>query len=182
MIDITANTIITPSAKDLAEEYGITFNQEAVNQCCSSEAVTKDRLFAILKQILTETNINQPLFNAEKHSNGLKVVHGQSVKMENFDTGNPSAKVNFQELISKDESQISAGFLEIDHSSFKWELTYEEIDYVIEGTLTIEIDGQTYTAQAGDVVFVPKNSKVVWGSPNKVRLFYATYPANWSDE
>ena len=55
------------------------------------------------------------------------------------------------------------------------------IDYVIEGTLTITIDGKTYTAHAGDVLFVPANSKVVWGSPDRARVFYATYPANWAD-
>ena len=41
----------------------------------------------------------------------------------------------------------------IDHSEFAWELTYEEIDYVIEGTLTVTIDGKKYTANAGDVLF-----------------------------
>lgn len=101
--------------------------------------------------------------------------------MAPFDTGDPNAKVYYQELISKEEAQISAGFLEIDHSSFDWELTYEEIDYVISGTLEITIEGQTFTANPGDVVFVPKDSKVTWCSPNKVKLFYATYPANWPD-
>ena len=69
----------------------------------------------------------------------------------------------------------------IENSSFDWELTYEEIDYVIEGTLTVTIDGTTYTAHAGDVLFVPSGSKVTWGSPDKARVFYATYPANWAD-
>ncbi|MFQ6972843.1 MAG: ethanolamine utilization protein EutQ, partial [Enterocloster aldenensis] len=43
------------------------------------------------------------------------------------------------------------------------------------------IDGKTYTAHAGDVLFVPSGSKVIWGSPDKARIFYATYPANWAD-
>ena len=59
--------------------------------------------------------------------------------MDVFDTGNPDATAYFQELVSKDESHISAGFLIIENSKFDWELTYEEIDYVIEGTLTITI-------------------------------------------
>ena len=62
---------------------------------------------------------------------------------------------------------MSAGFLVIENSKFDWELTYEEIDYVIEGTLTVEINGKTYTAYPGDVLFVPAGSKVVWGSPDK---------------
>ena len=43
------------------------------------------------------------------------------------------------------------------------------------------IDGKKYTANAGDVLFVPSGSKVIWGSPDKARVFYATYPANWAD-
>jgi len=127
-----------------------------------------------------ENNPNQP-YLAERDSGGLKLVRGSSVKMEVFDTGNPNNKVFFQELISKDDCSMSAGFLTIEKSSFEWELCYEEIDYVIEGTLTVEINGKTFTACAGDVLCVPSGSKVIWGSPDKARVFYTTYPANWAD-
>jgi ethanolamine utilization protein EutQ len=89
--------------------------------------------------------------------------------------------VFYQELVSKDDSKMSAGFLTIEKSSFEWELCYEELDFVIEGTLTVTLNGKTFTAHAGDVLFVPSGSKVVWGSPDKTRIFYATYPANWAD-
>ena len=62
--------------------------------------------------------------------------------MKPFETGNPEAQVFYQELISKEEAKISAGFLEIDQSRFDWELSYEEIDYVISGNLEITIEGQ----------------------------------------
>ena len=68
--------------------------------------------------------------------------------MDVFDTGDPNATAYFQELVSKEESHISAGFLVIDHSEFAWELTYEEIDYVIEGTLTVTIDGKKYIVKS----------------------------------
>ncbi|AGM98043.1 cupin domain-containing protein [Streptococcus iniae] len=115
------------------------------------------------------------------HSNGLKIVKGGTVRMDVFDTGNPEDKIGFQELVSKDESKMSAGFLTIDHSSFAWKLPYEEIDYVISGTVSIDIDGQTYVGRAGDVIFVPEGSDVVWGSPDNAKLFYTTFPANWAD-
>ena len=76
---------------------------------------------------------------------------------------------------------MSAGFLTIDHSTFAWDLPYEEIDYVISGTLSVQIDGQTYVAREGDVLFVPSGSSVVWGSPDKARDFYTTFPSNWPD-
>lgn len=194
---IEENTILTPSAKDIAQNNGIevTMNKIKEKKVASTSNLPKnldsEKLLEMFKliinegllqemvQILANTNISK--FNATCDESGLKVVRGNTVKMDVFDTGNPNNKVYFQEVVSKDESKMSAGFLTIEDSKFEWELTYEEIDYVIEGTVTVEINGKTYTANEGDILFVPKNSKVVWGSPNKARLFYATYPANWVD-
>lgn len=187
---VDENTIITPSAKDMADTYGIRFTSQPCQPCCTEtqadclsglEKMDTAQLFQLLKSILEKGNVPAKPYQEERHSNGLKVVRGKTVKMDVFETGNPDATAYFQELVSKEESHISAGFLIIEHSNFEWELTYEEIDYVIEGTLTVTIDGITYTAHAGDVLFVPSGSKVVWGSPDKARVFYATYPANWAD-
>jgi ethanolamine utilization protein EutQ len=135
----------------------------------------------LLQEMLNCLNKPNAPYSFESDKGGLKVVRGNTVKMDVFDTGNPNAKAYYQELVSKEESKMSAGFLTIENSRFDWELTYEEIDYVIEGTLTVEINGKTYTAYPGDVLFVPSGSKVVWGSPDKARVFYTTYPANWAD-
>lgn len=184
---IDDNTIVTPSAKDAADTFGIRISLkeetcEEVHQLCSQD-LDSNQIYQVLK-VLMEQGLLEGLlkpYDCESHKNGLKVVRGNTVKMDVFDTGNPNATAYFQELVNKDESHMSAGFLVIDHSEFEWELTYEEIDYVIEGTLTVTIDGKTYSAHAGDVLFVPSGSKVIWGSPDKARVFYATYPANWAD-
>ena len=186
---VESGSIITPSAKDAADSFGIKFCDKVEEQQIQAPAalagmdIDSDKIYMVLKTLMEKGLLNDILkpYESESHGNGLKVVRGSSVKMDVFDTGDPSVKAYYQELVSKEESHISAGFLVIDHSSFEWELTYEEIDYVIEGTLTVTIDGKTYTAKAGDVLFVPSGSKVVWGSPDKARVFYATYPANWAD-
>lgn len=186
---VESGSIITPSAKDAADSFGIKFCDKVEEQQTQAPAalagmdIDSDKIYMVLKTLMEKGLLNDILkpYESESHGNGLKVVRGSSVKMDVFDTGDPSVKAYYQELVSKEESHISAGFLVIDHSNFEWELTYEEIDYVIEGTLTVTIDGKTYTAKAGDVLFVPSGSKVVWGSPDKARVFYATYPANWAD-
>lgn len=156
-----------------------------LRQLLAQQNVSVDDIHKVFKSWLEDdlqTNgAQQPPFKACAHSNGLKVVDGKSVRMDDFDTGNKDAVVHFQEVVGKDESKMSAGFLTIDHSSFDWKLTYEEIDYVIEGTLCVTIDGKQYCANPGDVVFVPANSQVVWGSPNHAKIFYTTYPSNWAD-
>jgi len=181
-------SIITPSAKDAADTFGIKFCDKEEEQPQALTGLTgmdidSEKIYMVLKALMEKGMLNDIFkpYESESHGNGLKVVRGSSVKMDVFDTGDPSVKAYYQELINKEESHMSAGFLVIDHSEFEWELTYEEIDYVIEGTLTVTIDGKTYTAKAGDVLFVPSGSKVIWGSPDKARVFYATYPANWAD-
>lgn len=196
---VDGSEIITPSAQDLAKNNGIVFTIKALEpkvqpvdakKPLNIEGMDSEMMLNIFKAMMDKGLLEQMLeclkgkslpYEADKDSSGLKVVRGSSVKMDVFDTGNPDNKVYFQELVSKEESKMSAGFLIIENSKFDWELTYEELDYVIEGTLTVEINGKTYTAHAGDVLFVPSGSKVVWGSPDKARVFYATYPANWAD-
>ncbi|MBY0754473.1 cupin domain-containing protein [Clostridium sardiniense] len=195
---IDKDVILTPSAKDIAKNNNISITTEKISEkeicstnCKGVEGLDSNKLLEMFKELVNEGLLQEMLkvlasgeaskFVSSCDESGLKVVRGSSVKMDVFDTGNPNNKVYFQELISKDESKMSAGFLIIEDSKFEWELTYEEIDYVIEGTVTVEINGKTYEANAGDVLFVPKGSKVVWGSPNKAKLFYTTYPANWAD-
>lgn len=196
-----SDTLITPAAKDAARTCGVEFSCDV--PCCeekcheekTSEKVTtgggdidSNMIATVLKTLLSNGLLNgmfdtasDQAYYAERDTGGLKLVRGSSVKMDVFDTGNPNNKVFYQELISKDDASMSAGFLTIEKSSFEWELCYEEIDYVIEGTLVVEINGKTFTAYAGDVLFVPSGSKVVWSSPDKTRVFYTTYPANWAD-
>lgn len=194
---IDQNTIITPSAKDAAASCGMEFSFD--KPCCEEVnpkpiktdkgEIDSNMIYEVLKALadkgllkgMFDNNIPQQPYLAERDAGGLKLVRGNSVQFDYFDTGNPNNKVYYQELISKDDSSMSAGFLTIEKSSFEWELCYEEIDYVIEGTLTITINGKTFTANAGDVLYVPSGSKVVWGSPDKAKIFYTTYPANWAD-
>lgn len=192
---IDSCTIITPAARDLAQSYNIEFKKK---ECCEVSPKGQSAMECLTELISGEKNLSPDLielfksilkgdvqetapFEACSHPNGLKVVNGKSVRMDEFDTGNKAAKVQFQEVVGKDESKMSAGFLIIDNSWFNWNLTYEEIDYVIEGTLCVTIDGKKFTAKAGDVLYVPANSSVVWSSPDKAKIFYSTYPSNWPD-
>ncbi|MEH6906791.1 cupin domain-containing protein [Neobacillus drentensis] len=193
---INFKTIITPAAKDAAKVFGIEFSTEQKSseselsklENSSNGKIDSQMIYTVLKALSDKgllkgllENLPTAPYMAERDGGGLKLIRGNSVKFDVFDTGNPANKVFYQELISKDESSMSAGFLTIEKSSFEWELTYEEIDYVIEGTVTVSINGKTYTAYPGDVLYVPSGSKVVWGSPDKAKIFYTTYPANWAD-
>lgn len=201
---VDCGTIITPSAKDLAKELGVEFSVGSVSaageiQSCknsglpktenSASAIDRDVIYQVVKAVLSNglmpslsaSAIEKPFLTEGDPQSGLKIVRGRSVQFEAFDTGKPGTHVAYREVVSKDDSQMSAGFLTIEKSSFDWELCYEEIDIILEGSLSITINGKTYEACQGDVLFVPKGSKVTWSSNGYVKLFYVTYPANWSE-
>ena len=194
---VNAKTILTPSARDAALVAGVEIveGQAPVAPATAASAVaaavapagdpeiTSDMIYAVLKSMLGKGMLKDLLdgmqdvpYVSESHENGLKLVRGNTVKMEKLDTGNPNDKVCYREMVGKGEAKLSAGFLEIENSRFDWELSYEEIDYVLEGSLTVEVDGKSFTANAGDMFFLPEGSKVVMGA-EKARIFYATYPA-----
>ena len=149
--------------------------------------LNRDVIYQVVKALLSSKLLNNvsgsvpesPFLTDGEPGNGLKIVRGRTVNFETFNTGNPGDHVAYREVVSKNDSRMSAGFLTIEKSSFAWELGYEEIDMVLEGSLTITINNQTYEACQGDVLFVPKGSKVTWSSSGYVKLFYVTYPANW---
>lgn len=192
---IDADTIITPSARDEAARSGIEFVSEETKTECVSDLAnsfseispeTLNCLVGLLvergyisKDLLQETKPKKP-YTYEKDPAGLKVVRGRSVRMEEFFPGNP--KVKYQEVIDKEDSAISSGILVIDHDEYEWTQNYDENDYVLEGTMTVTINGRSYTAQQGDCVFIPKGATVIMGSKCcYCKVFYNTYPSNWAD-
>lgn len=198
---IECNSIITPAAKDAARAAGIEFSTEFCPCCsqCSSQptaaAVTaaaaaacesgidSDMIYNVLKTMM-EKGLLQGMFDsatdqpytAERDACGLKVVRGSSVKYEALDTGNPADKVFYQEIINADDgSSMNAGFITIEDCKFEWECACQELYHIVEGTLTVGVNGKVYTARPGDSVFFPKGAKVEFGSPDRMKAFYATY-------
>ena len=86
------------------------------------------------------------------------------------------------DLFTLQESpRLGAGLMEMKETTFPWTLTYDEIDYIIEGRLEILIDGRKVVGEAGDVILIPKNSKIEFSAPNYAKFLYFVYPANWSE-
>lgn len=102
---------------------------------------------------------------------------------ERLDTGNPGHQVYTHDLFSLQESKrLGCGIMEMDHTTFDWTLNYDEIDYVIEGSLTINIEGKSVTAGPGEVILIPKGSKIQFSVLQSARFLYITYPADWAEQ
>ena len=113
---------------------------------------------------------------------GVGVAKLSNMVLDKFDTGNPNDQVYLKDIFTLEESpRIGAGLMEMTESTFDWTLTYDEVDYIIEGTLEIEIDGRRVVGNAGDVILIPKNTKIKFSAPKHAKFLYVVYPANWSE-
>ena len=174
----------TKSPEALACEAKSSFEGKVCEMAKACEGgIDKDMIYKVFKAMMDKGLLNglfdsspEKPYISESDPSGLKVVRGNSVKMEVLDTGNPSDKVFYQEIINtNDGCSMNAGVITIEGCSFDWETACEEIYYVVEGTLTVTVNGKIYTAHSGDSVFFPKGAKLAFGSPDKMKAFYATY-------
>ena len=70
----------------------------------------------------------------------------------------------------------------MEDTTFDWTLNYDEIDYVIDGELSIIINGEKITAGPGEILLIPKGSSIQFSVKGKARFVYVTYPADWQSQ
>ncbi len=137
--------------------------------------IEKTELEKLVRQILSEK------------LNGCKVksvnIPQIPVREEDrLDTGNPAHKVYTRDVFTLDESpRLGCGIMEMTDTTFDWTLNYDEIDYVIDGTLSVICNGETMTARKGEIILIPKDSKIKFSVDGFARFLYVTYPANWAE-
>jgi len=120
-----------------------------------------------------------------RDASGVTRVDAPAVVTEEFPfpIESPPGSVRLVDVLSLEDSpRLGVGIMEMDQTSFEWTLAYDEVDYVIEGTLELIMDGRAVTARPGQILFVPKNTKLRFSTPDKVRFMYVVYPANWSEQ
>lgn len=152
--------------------------------------INKSTLEALIRDILTEKlagcNTSGTVDYMRQVADGVIAVKVPTVKVDEsnrMDTGVPSDVVYTKDLFTLQESpRLGCGVMEMKATTFDWTLNYDEIDYVIEGTLSIIINGKTVTANAGELILIPKGSSIKFSVPNYARFIYVTYPADWANQ
>ena len=115
----------------------------------------------------------------QRDAGGAMLIHTASVKTEPFEG---RSDVRLRDLTTLEEApRMGAGLMELlDGADFEWTLTYDEYDYVMEGTLEIVLDsGTVLVGQPGDVLYIPKDTHIHFRTPQKARYVYFVYPASW---
>ncbi len=152
--------LITPEAADLANELGLRLVREPPASDAQPGAPP----------------LNSPL-------PPLRVVSRGQVALDSFgqELATPGANVRLKDVItSKDGAPMAAGYMAMERGEFPWTLTYSEIDVVLEGELVITRGSEVVHGVPGDCIFIPKGSKISFGTPTYARFVSVTYPADWS--
>ncbi|WP_419742849.1 cupin domain-containing protein [Paraclostridium dentum] len=149
----------------------------------------KSMLEQLVRQIIQEKingSDNSVDFLRDKDESGVISIKLPTVKVDEsnrLDTGNPSDVVYTKDLFTLEESpRLGCGIMEMKETTFDWTLNYDEVDYVIEGTLDIIINGKTVSASAGELILIPKGSSIQFSVKDYARFIYVTYPADWASQ
>lgn len=149
------------------------------------QGIDEKLIAEVVKKLVMEYMNGKDKSGFEKvvDKSGIMMVKTSTVEPEPFNTGKPGDKVYLKDIFTLEESpHIACGVMEMKESAFDWTLNYDEIDYVIDGTLEIIIDGRTVTGNKGDIIMIPMGSTIKFSCPDFVRFFYVTYPANWAEQ
>jgi ethanolamine utilization protein EutQ (cupin superfamily) len=110
-----------------------------------------------------------------KHTDpsGLCVVRGKSLGLDS------TKGCTVQEIFSPQEcASMKAGVLCLDEKPFVRETACEFIGYVIDGAVECAMSSWAYTAQSGDVMYLPASARITLSSATKAKVFFVTCPAN----
>lgn len=136
----------------------------------------KEALKNLLREILEEEQGGCPV-------KLCKLPSVSVTEKDRLDTGDSAHRVYTHDIFSLTESpRLGCGVMEMTNTTFPWTLQYDEIDYVISGSLTVYHGQNAVTAQAGEVILIPKGSSILFSVPDKARFLYVTYPADWQNQ
>lgn len=171
-IDLAPDDIVTPEAEDVADALHIALVR-----------VSTDPLAAQVREVVREMqNRTQDTRASDVRGTRVQVVQASRVELGPFpfDVKRPDMNIRTADVITdRDGSPMGVGFLRFESGSFPWTLNYDEVDYVIEGELEIRVGDTSYVGRAGDVIFIPRGTSILFCTPTFVHFMYVTYPANW---
>lgn len=151
--------------------------------------IDKSILEDVIRQVMVEKlgiisgNCDRNKEKAESGIMSIKVPNFRVTEANRMDTGKQSDIVYTRDFFTLDESpRLGAGIMEMKNTTFDWTLNYDEVDYVIEGHLDIITNGRKVSADAGEVILIPKGSSIQFSVPDYARFMYVTYPADWASQ
>lgn len=118
--------------------------------------ITEDMIQRIVANVVAATS--RPAYKHVDPS-GIISIRTKEVELEAFEGRDD---VRLADVTTLEEApRMGCGVMELkDGASFAWTLTYDEYDIVLEGELEIEIDGRIVRGGVGDIIYIPKGSRI----------------------
>ena len=204
-LQIPDDGVLTPSAKDLAKELGLDICRGDVKVTSFASAPGPSSIAGRKKEAdvpcvaTQEASCKQPAMCGDAETVAMvKKIVGQLVKPAcasprpmhvsaadivhvPFPQAPPGQKITMTDVVTARDANLGAGFMRYDHSQLSWHLTYDEINYVVDGDYVLKIGEQTFYGKPGDVLYIPADSHVTFASPTSCTVFYVVYPSNWDE-
>ncbi len=93
----------------------------------------------------------------------------------------PTGTSSIARVINGEISRHMGGGIEyLENTTIDWTVTYDEVLFIHEGTLTIELDGVRHECTPGDIVWLPNGTHLKYIAKERAGYFYALYPFDWA--
>ena len=113
---------------------------------------------------------------SEDTSNEVRAIESRDVVWEEASRGPTETEPPGAEFTAFAAGSFSTGFWRRDLQSQRFERSYHEIAYIIEGEVELTMDdGRLVHAGPGDVLVTPKGSTGYWKNLSPVKKFWAIF-------
>ncbi len=134
--------------------------------------VDKAALEQLVRQVLLERLGGAPATEAPP-THGVRAVAVPQLEVretDRLDTGKAGDRVWTRDLFSLAEApRLGCGLMVMEETTFPWKLTYDEMDYVVEGRLDVLVGGERISAGPGEVLHIPRGSEIQFSVKGKAR-------------
>ncbi len=73
-------------------------------------------------------------------------------------------------------AELGAGIGVFEDCSIPWHIEYDEVIYVLDGLFILRVGSKRFEAGPGDVLWVPRNTAIVYEARERVTFYYAVLP------
>ena len=81
---------------------------------------------------------------------------------------------------TEEGSELGCGVVRLKGANLDWTVKYDEVLFVLEGSITVTTLQGVFTAGPHDSIWLPKDTPLTYEADNAL-VFYALHPANWAD-
>ncbi|MBC7291134.1 MAG: DUF861 domain-containing protein [Actinotalea sp.] len=184
-VEIVRGTLVTALAAETARDLGVTIEVVPASPAAPPGGSGADSLEERVRRAVTAVLGQAPPTPVPPGAPApapVRHVDARDVRLTPFPFPGPEPgqDVRVADVVTAEHGcPMGAGFLTLTRGCFPWTLTYDEVEYVVEGELHIGTDAGVVVGRPGDVLFVPRGTAITFGTPSWAKFLYVTFPADW---